>query len=51
MRPIAALSVPVALSPILETPWRRFVADAERVVARLGMRAGERVLEIGPGTG
>ena len=42
---------PMALSPILETRWRRLVADPKQIVERFGIRAGERVLEIGPGTG
>ncbi len=32
-------------------PGRRLVAAPERIVGAFGLRAGERVLEIGPGTG
>jgi ubiquinone/menaquinone biosynthesis C-methylase UbiE len=42
---------PYSLAHALEIPGRRFVAGPERVLSAFGIRAGERVLEIGPGTG
>lgn len=42
---------PYSLAPALEIPGRRLVASPERVLAAFGVGSGERVLEIGPGTG
>jgi ubiquinone/menaquinone biosynthesis C-methylase UbiE len=42
---------PYSLAPALEVPGRRLVAGAEKVLADFDVRAGEKVLEIGPGTG
>jgi SAM-dependent methyltransferase len=42
---------PYSLAAAFEAPGRRLVAGAERVLDRFGLRAGETVLEIGPGTG
>ncbi len=42
---------PYSLAAAFEAPGRRLVAGAERVLGAFGVRAGETVLEIGPGTG
>ncbi len=42
---------PYSLAGALEVPGRRLVAGPERVLGAFGVRAGEAVLEIGPGTG
>lgn len=42
---------PYSLAAALEIPGRRLVAGPERILDAFGLRAGERVLEIGPGTG
>ena len=42
---------PYSLAGALEVPGRRLVAAPERVLNAFGVRAGETVLEIGPGTG
>ena len=42
---------PYSLAGALEVPGRRLVAAPERVLHAIGVRAGETVLEIGPGTG
>ena len=42
---------PYSLAGALEVPGRRLVAAPERVLDAIGVRAGETVLEIGPGTG
>ena len=42
---------PYALAAAFEVPGRRLVAGPERVLDDFDVRSGERVLEIGPGTG
>jgi len=42
---------PYSLAGALEVPGRRLVAAPERVLDAFGVRGGETVLEIGPGTG
>ena len=42
---------PYSLAPALEVPGRRLVAGPERVLSAVGIRTGDTVLEIGPGTG
>ena len=42
---------PYSLAGALEVPGRRLVAAPERVLGAFGVRAGQTVLEIGPGTG
>lgn len=42
---------PFALAGVLGMPGRRLVAGPEKVLSAFGVSAGERVLEIGPGTG
>jgi ubiquinone/menaquinone biosynthesis C-methylase UbiE len=39
------------LAGVLETPGRRLLAGPARVLAAFGIGRGQRVLEIGPGTG
>lgn len=48
LRPCAC---PYSLAGALEVPGRRLVAAPGRVLDAFGVRAGETVLEIGPGTG
>ena len=48
---LQARPCPYSLAPALEVPGRRLVASPERVLAAFGVGQGERVLEIGPGTG
>lgn len=42
---------PISMAGALEMPGRRLVAAPEKVLAAFGIAQGERVLEIGPGTG
>lgn len=42
---------PYSLAAAFEVPGRRLVAGPERILDAFGIRAGEVVLEIGPGTG
>lgn len=42
---------PVSMAGALEMPGRRLVAAPEKVLAAFGIREGDRVVEIGTGTG
>lgn len=42
---------PVLLAGALDLPGRRLVAGPERTLGAFGIAEGERVIEIGPGTG
>ena len=42
---------PYSLASALDMPGRRMVAGPDRILGAFGIRSGERVLEIGPGTG
>ena len=42
---------PYSLASALEMPGRRLVAHPARIVGAFGLNPGERVLEVGPGTG
>jgi ubiquinone/menaquinone biosynthesis C-methylase UbiE len=42
---------PAWMTPVLESPLRRYVADPEKTLERSGLHVGQRVLEVGPGGG
>ena len=42
---------PYSLASALEMPGRRMLAGPERVLGAFGVQAGQKVLEVGPGTG
>jgi len=42
---------PVWMAPLLESPLRRIFFSRERTLERSGLLPGQRVLEVGPGSG
>src|SRR5574341_224181 len=48
---LAPSPYPFAEATLLESPLRGLFASPQRVLTALDLKPGERVLEIGPGTG
>ncbi len=48
---LQARPCPYRFAWVLDLPMRAWSAGAEKIVGAFGLEAGERVLEIGPGTG
>jgi len=46
-----SLPCPTWLSGLLENPWTDNFAGTEATLERIGLRPGQRVLEVGPGPG
>ncbi len=48
---LLARPCPYRFAWVLDLPMRRWHAGPEKILAAFGLEAGERILEIGPGTG
>lgn len=42
---------PFSIAAVLDSPLRKYVAGPDRILSRCDVRAGDRILEIGAGTG